>query len=316
MVCAPYVDRRVKVSYGKFVAVIGNVRRKICRISVCTDKNIILKLELVYIFLRKSLLFKALCLNLDVLVPECAVLFIGQALFFHKLDCIGKFAVIVKNALVEPGIVFNSVLCEVVFHRLNIFRQSKINESLSTLGFVGIYILVAVNIGKLLCTNLDILAVVAVLGKLNRILALVDLLISYVERKRKLVDLIACIVDVELTADLIACAVKNCGKAVAESSASCVTHMHRARRIGGNKFNVYLLALAVIRTSVILALCTDILENIGIVAVAEIEIDKSRTCDLNSVKIGTVKICLGNNCVGDLPRSVSQLPCPSHSRIG
>ena len=92
--------------------------------------------------------------------------------------------------------------------------------------------------------------------------------------------------------------------------------MHRSCRIGGNEFNVYPFALAVIRAAVILALGTDILENISIVAVAEIEVDEARAGNLDTLKICAVKIGFGDNCIGNLSRSISKLPCPCHCCIG
>ena len=216
----------------------------------------------------------------------------------------------------EPCVIFNSVLCKVVLHRLNILRQSKVNQSLSAFSLIGIEVFIAVYIGKFLCTHLDVLAVVAVLGQFNSVLALVYLLISDVKRQSEFVNLIACVIDVELTADLIACTVKHGGKTVAECAASCVAHVHRTCRVSGNKFNVDPLALAVVGAAVVLALGTDILENIGIVAVAEIEIDKSGACYLDSLEVCAAEIHFCGKSVGDLSRSVSQLPCPSHCGIG
>ena len=92
--------------------------------------------------------------------------------------------------------------------------------------------------------------------------------------------------------------------------------MHRSCRIGGNKFNVYSFALAVVRTAVVLALCTDILENIGIVAVAEIEIDESRTCDFDTLEICAFKAYFGDNRIGNFSRSIFKLSCPCHCGIG
>ena len=41
VVCTPYVDCKVKVTFLKFVAVICDICRKVCRNTVCSYENIV-----------------------------------------------------------------------------------------------------------------------------------------------------------------------------------------------------------------------------------------------------------------------------------
>ena len=109
VVCAPDVDSPVEFSYRKLVAVIGDIRRKIGRISVLTDEHVVLEAELVDILLRLALSQKALCLNLRVLIPQRAVKLVGESLFLEQLNGIVKLRTVVQGALLEPGVVLYPV---------------------------------------------------------------------------------------------------------------------------------------------------------------------------------------------------------------
>ena len=109
VVCAPDIYRPVKFSDGELVAVICDIRREIGRVAVLADKNIVLETELVDLLLRFALGEQALCLNLDVLVPQRTVKLVGESLFFEQLYCVAKLRAVVQGALLEPCVVFYSV---------------------------------------------------------------------------------------------------------------------------------------------------------------------------------------------------------------
>ena len=109
VVCAPDVDSPVEFSDGELVAVIGDIRREIGRVAVLADENIVLETELVDLLLRFALGEQALCLNLDVLVPQRTVKLVGESLFFEQLYCVAKLRAVVQGALLEPCVVFYSV---------------------------------------------------------------------------------------------------------------------------------------------------------------------------------------------------------------
>ena len=109
VVCAPDIYRPVKLSDGELVAVICDIRREIGRVAVLADEHIVLETELVDLLLRFALGEQALCLNLDVLVPQRAVKLVGESLFFEQLYCVAKLRAVVQGALLEPCVVFYSV---------------------------------------------------------------------------------------------------------------------------------------------------------------------------------------------------------------
>ena len=157
---------------------------------------------------------------------------------------------------------------------------------------------------------------VAVLGKLNGVLALENLPVSNVKRKAELCNLIACIVYVEFPCYLVACSVHNGGKAVAECTASCIAHMHRACRVGGNEFNVYRFTLAEIGRAVAVATLTHVTQNCGIIIAAEVEVDKACTCNLALFNVSTLKVEVCTNCIGNLPGCSAEGSCACHCGVG
>ena len=85
VVCTPDIYRPVKLSDGELVAVICDIRREIGRVAVLADEHVVLETELVDLILRLALGEQALCLNLDVLVPQRTVKLVGETLFFEQL---------------------------------------------------------------------------------------------------------------------------------------------------------------------------------------------------------------------------------------
>ena len=315
MVSTPDVDCSVKASYLKLVAVVSDISGKICGIAVCSDKNLVLELEL-FDFFGGFALFKKSCTeNLFVLIPYGAVFFICKTLVLHNIKGFGELAAVVKCAFEEPGIVFDTVFCEIFFHCRNVFGQSVVNKSLSAFCFGCVNEFVAVDFGKLLRSDNDILAVVAVLGQLGGVGTLIKLLISDVERKTEFFNLVACVVDVEFAAYVIASAIHNRCKAVAECAASCVTHMHGTRGVGGNKFDIDFFAAAVVGAAVIVAFFKNILNDAGVKAFFEIEIEETGTCNLASVDERIAKLKAADDCFGNLSGGGAEVSCPCHGCV-
>ena len=315
MVCAPDIDSLFKASLLELVAVVGNVGGKIGRVAVGSDKNLVFEFKALDFLGGLALVCKPCAENLFVFIPECAVLFIGQPFVLHYFNGFGKLAVIVKCAFKEPCVIFNAVFCEIFFHCGNVAGQGVVNKSLSALAFGGVQIFIAVDFRKFLCSVDNILAVIAVLGQFNGIFTLEKLLISDIQRKAEFVNLIARIVNIKLTADIIARKVHNRRKAIAESAASCVAHVHGAGGVCGNKFNVYLFACAVVRTAVAFALFKNILNYKSVEAVAEIKIHKAWACDFASVKECAAELQPVCDNLSNFSRSGSEISCPCHCGV-
>ena len=140
-------------------------------------------------------------------------------------------------------------------------------------------------------------------------------MISDIERKTEFVYLIARVVNIKFAADIIARKIHNGGKAVAERAASCVAHMHRARGIGGNKFDIDFFACTVIRAAVVRALFENILNDAGVEAVFEIKIHKAGACNLASVKKCVRKKEPVGDGLSNFSRSAFKVSCPSHGSV-
>ena len=284
----PDVNGLIKAALFKLVSVVGDIGGKISRVAVLADKNVVLKLKLVNIFLTLALLFKHCGLNLNVFIPERAVLFIGIAAVFEKLNGVLQLAAVVERQLAEPGVVIYTVFFHCLFHVFNVLRQGKVNKRFSALLLALLEIAVAVNGGKLLGALSDVRAVIAVLGKLHAVFAFKKLLISDIERKGEFVNLVAGVVNIKLAADLVARILKHGRKAVAQSAAPCVAHMHRAGGVCGNELNVQPFSLAVIAFSVGVACFSDVKQNVCVICVIQKEVDKAGAGNLNFFKVSVL----------------------------
>ena len=315
VVSTPNVNSLVKASCNKLVSVISNISGKICRIAVFTDKHVVLQFKLVDFLLSLALFLEHLCLNFDVLVPKCTVLFIGKTLIGKVIYAVLDVAAFMKRALHKPSVIIYTVLRHIFTHFVNVKRKSELNKSLSSLLFGLVNKFVAVLLTELLCPLDYILAVIAVLGKLNGIFALYELLITNIKRKTELFNLISCVIYIEFSLDLIACHFKHARKTIAQCAASCVAHMHRTCGVCRYKFHVVFLALTVIASAVFFIERLNIKQNIGIKAAAKSEIYKACACNRALRKICSVKVYILCDYIGNFPRCVTESSCSCESYV-
>ena len=268
VVGAPDVDDTVKVAVDKFIFMVGDIGGEVGRVAVGAHQDLVL-----------------LAAKFGGLIPDSAVLFIGHAaagqLIDHCLDCAG----LVQGAFREPDIVGDAVFFQVGAQLLNIFRQREVDQRLAALRLGEIQQAIAVLVGVLLGALFNILAVVAVLREENGVLTFINLQISCLEREAKLFDLVAGVIDVEFAGDVVTAGVQSGGQAVTDGAAAGVAHVHRAGRVGGDKFDHHLFALADIRAAIFLARLQHAGDDAGKPGVVDKEIDKAGACDLDAVDI-------------------------------
>ena len=143
VVGAPDVDGLFEAADDQLVAVVRDVRREVGRVAVGADEDVILELELVDVLLALPRLLQDVRLDFDVLVPEGAVLFVGQALLRQFVDGLHDLAALVERALIEPGVVFDTVLVHGGLHAGDVLRQGVVDEGLAAFLFGGVLILLA-----------------------------------------------------------------------------------------------------------------------------------------------------------------------------
>ena len=78
----------------------------------------------------------------------------------------------------------------------------------------------------------DVCALIPRRVKFDSIFAFEFLNITSLNRVRKLVHLIARVIDVKFTGHVMACPVEHFRQTVAQHAAACVAHVHRAGRVG------------------------------------------------------------------------------------
>ena len=140
---------------------------------------------------------------------------------------------------------------KVGLHLRDVAVETEAGHGGVALAYVLIQKAVAVLIVKRPGQLLDILALIAVLGEGDLVLAEDELLIARVDGGGKLFDLVARIVDVELAPDLVARAVQDARQRVAQNAAAGVAHVHGAGGIGGDKLHHQPFAVALVHAAVV-----------------------------------------------------------------
>ena len=261
-------------------------------------------------------------------------------------------AVVVERALLEPVVVLDAVLQQVGFKALLVQRKCIIRQclaalllgllrkSLSAVQVVVIlrmlnYIHAKINVGGhgerkilLFLGNIALLVrggglVVDSLCQLLHIAAALrdDLLtgfaaqlhVAQVKGLAELCHLVACVVDVEFTADLVASLLEQGGKAVAQRAAARVAYMHGSGRIRRNKLHQNTLALAQVSLAVVVAHCDSIPDNALKPALADEEV---QACDLDLTEVGSGEFHGIRDHLRDRSWVALQRLCGNKSRVG
>ena len=221
-----------------------------------------------------------------------------------------------QGALKEPLVVLHAVALEIGLHLGDVPVQSEAGHGRVALGHVLIQIALAVLVIEGFGQLLDVLAVVAVLGEGNLVLAQDELLVAGVDGGGELLDLVAGVVDVKLTPDVIARAVEHARQRVAQHAAAGVAHVHGARGVGGDKLHHQALAVPLVHAAVVRALSGDSAQHVGVPGGGEAEIDKAGAGHLDGGKPAALKIEVFDQSLGDLPGRHVQGAGPGHSVVG
>ena len=118
----------------------------------------------------------------------------------------------------------------------------------------------------------DVAALIAVLRKRYRVLALDDLEVAGLNRVGELVDLVTGVIDIEFPGHIGAAGGEDTGQGIAQNAAPGVAHVHGAGGVGGNEFHHDLLALVGSAGAVVRSLLLHRVADAGIPAVVEAEV--------------------------------------------
>ena len=173
---------------------------------------------------------------------------------------------------------------------------------------------VAVLLYQIMRQRFNVVALIPGSVKLDGVLAADLLDIAALNRMRELVYLIACIVDVELTGNIVAGPVQNRGQAVTQNTAARVAHVHRAGRVGGNELYHDLFRLFALGTAVILAHGEYTADSLLVPALIQREIHKAGACNGHGVKAAALEVEVGYDALRDLARRHMQRLCALHGK--
>ena len=222
-----------------------------------------------------------------------------------------------QGAFREPYIIGDAVFFQVGAQLLDIFWQGKVHQCLSALLLRAVEQAVPVDVGILLRSFLDVLAVVAVLRERNCLFAFKNLQISCFQRQTELFNLVAGIVDVKLSGHIVAAGIHCRCQAVADRAAACVAHVHRTGGVCGNKFHHHLFALAVVASAVVISGFQHTRYDVCKPDRADKKVDEARTCNLCAVDVtrfGKVHALHQRSCNFD--RCAAEGLCRNHRCIG
>ncbi|MPM67235.1 hypothetical protein SDC9_114156 [bioreactor metagenome] len=245
VVGAPNVDGKVKPAGDQLIIMVGNVGGKIGGDAVGTHQHFVFGAVLRFIVAGLGVFvgapFQAVFARP---VPDGTVLFVGGTKGGQLIQHFLHRAAAMQLAFAEPHVVVDAVFFHRGFHRGDIQWQCKVDQCLLAFGFVLFDKAVAKLAGKLGSALFDVLALISLFGERHGIFAQKQLQIAGRKAVAKFFDLVARVVDVKLTRDIIARPVQRSGKAVAQRATARIAKVHRAGGVGRNKFHIDPLALA------------------------------------------------------------------------
>ena len=317
MVGTPNVDGTVKTAHGQLVVMVGDVGGKIGGNAVGAYQNFVFGfLFAVGVFVLLAVYNAVLGSVLGAAVHDGTVLGLVAGTLVHQdFDDIIHSAALVQVAFVEPDIIGDAVLAQVALQPGNVLGQGIGNQGIFQLFKVLIEIGIAVNFGKLFGASDNVSALVAFFRQGNGFFAFVQLQVADGQALAELLDLVACIVDVELAGHIITGPVQAGSQAVAQSTAAGVAHVHGAGGVGGNKFNVVALACTAVRAAVF-RLSGSSLQHAGKPVGTQEQVDEAGACDLYTVEQAALQVQVVHNGLCNLARSLVERTGTGHGGVG
>ena len=133
---------------------------------------------------------------------------------------------------------------------------------------------------------------------------------------RELVHLIAGIVDVELTGHVVACPRQYLGQAVTQNAAACITHVHRAGRVGRYELDHDLFGLFRAGLAVVCAAGLNGTDSVLIPSGIEGKVQEAGACDLDLLEAGALERQIFHDRLGNLAGRHAQRLCALHREGG
>ena len=306
VVGAPDVDDLIEAADFELVAVVGDVAGEVGVEAVGAAQHVVLQAELVDVLVLLALLAVLVAHDLRGLDPERAVLFIGPAEVGELFRRVGNKAGLVQGGLEEPFVELDAVALKVALHLGDVAVEAEARHIGVALRLGLVQIALAVLGVERLRKLLDVVAVVAVLGELDGVLALDELEVAGLDALGELFDLVAEVVDIELTPHVRAGPVEHARERVAEHAAAGVAHVHGAGGVGGDELHHVFLALQAVVGAVGLALGLHGGADALIPAVIQAEVQEAGAGDLSGGKIGALQLHVVQQRLGDVPGRLPQ----------
>ena len=304
---------KLKLKYitCQLVSVVSDVGCEVGVEAVAAAQNVVLQLQLVDLLLSLACSQQVLAEDLGSLEPQSAFLLIEEALLAQHVDSLFDIA-LVQLALEEPCVVNDAVALEVSLHLGDVAAEAELCQCVEALVLAGILQAVAVFCDVVTSQDLDVLAVVAVFGELESILAEDLLHEAGFDGVCELVDLVAGVVDIELTGHFGAAVSQHGSQSVTQNAAAGVAHVHGAGGVGRNELDHDLHGVLQSGAAVLVALCLDGRQNLLEPTVAQTQVDKAGSSSFHGAEDGAGQVSVLADRLCGLEGSYTQNACILH----
>ena len=289
VVGAPDVHHLVKAADGELVPVVGDIGGKVGVESVGAAEHVVLQRQLLDVLVGLTGGTELLRQNVGGLQPQSAVLLIRPAPVGEQLHGVRHIAALVEGGLKEPLVVLDAVAGQIGLHLGDVAAQAELGQRVVAHLLLAVQVLVALLLVEGLRQLADIVAVVAVLRELHRVLALDDLEVARLQTLGEFLDLVAGVVDVELTGHVGAGLLQHAGQRIAQHTAAGVAHVHGAGGVGGHEFHHVLLPRQHIVLTVARTGGLDAGDGVGIPLAAQPEVQEARACQLHGGEVAALQ---------------------------
>ena len=204
-----------------------------------------------------------------------------------------------QGGLEEPLVIHDAVALQVGLHAGDIYRQAVLSQLVQPLLLRQVLPAVPVLLIDGLGQLLDIVAVVALLGEGEVLLAHDELHVPGIDGHGKLVDLVAGVVDVELLPGVTAVPLEDVGQGITQHAAAGVAHVHGAGGVGRDKLHHDLLPVALGVGAVLSALPLYRGEDLAVPLGTQSKVQETGAGDLHLLEVAALQLQVIHDGLGD-----------------
>ena len=278
VVSAPQIDYSIKTTCI-FILVVCDVRCKVSGNTVITNNYAVF---IVAIF--------------SSFQPQSAILFIQVTAFSQKVASTVNSFCVMQGLFAKPFIISYIESFQVFFESCQFFFESNGAELLQTFFFTHIEEFITIDTHNAFCSFNNIVTVVAVFREFYGLTEFFQ--VTCVYGSSKVINLVACIVDVVFTANVHACRFHQVCQSTAYCRATTMTYMQRTGGVSTYIFQLDFFFAVAYQITIVFAFSNDACQHIVHPVLLQIKVNEAGACNFHFFYISTVQIiynCLSNH---------------------